>query len=194
MHHKQAAYFSAIALCTTLLSSCTHRLILEDVQGRVPEISRKIPAITKHIAQTTKELSQDLMPSAGQVWFVRTNKGQMELVGVNRKLAGSNKLEAALKALIDGPSPDEINEGYGSEIPRGTILLGISEKDGAVEINLSRRFASDGGTDSFETRMEQLSRTVAGSKIKEDVYLNVEGRRLTMTQGEGIEVKQPINR
>ncbi|MBX9722737.1 MAG: GerMN domain-containing protein [Candidatus Obscuribacterales bacterium] len=160
----------------------------------MPEISKKIPAMTKHISQATRNLSQDLIPSAAQVWFVRTNKGQMELVGVNRKLAGGNKLDAALKALIDGPNPDEINEGYGSEIPRGTILLGVSEKDGAVEINLSRRFASDGGTDSFETRMEQLSRTVAGTQIKQDVYLNVEGRRLNMTQGEGIEVKQPINR
>ncbi len=194
MRPNSAAYISGIALCIGVLSSCTHRLILNDVPRNFPELSKRIPAITKHISEIPNEISKISQEPGDKVWFVHSTKGQMELIGVKRKLLSGRELESAVKALIDGPSQEESKTGIGSEIPRGTILLGLSEKDGAIEINLSRRFASDGGTDSFETRMEQLSKTVSAVEFTEPVYLNIEGHRLTMTQGEGIEVKQPINR
>lgn len=128
------------------------------------------------------------------VWFVRTTEGGTRFVAVKRPQRGNDRLTAALHELLRGPSDKEIQQGLGSEIPRGTILLGVQHKKGNLEVDLSRRFASGGGSDTIEARLSQLQRTVESNDEKGDVYLNVEGERLTMTMGEGIEVPQPINR
>lgn len=156
------------------LSSCTQtRTFLQDVE--------------KPLA-TASLTSLDLC-------FVKSKDGDVKLINVKRKagILRKNKLETAVRALLDGPTAEESADGYGSEIPRGTILLGMNESDGNIELNLSHRFASNGGVDSIETRLAQIARTVKTVVGNQPVFLNVEGRRLTMTPGEGVEVQQPIN-
>jgi spore germination protein GerM len=127
------------------------------------------------------------------VWFVKPADGSTKLVSVNRPSIGKDKLEAAVEELLEGPTAREEHGGLGTEIPRGTILLDVKRVPGKVELNLSKRFASGGGTESFETRLEQLRRTVIAA-ADAPVYLNVEGKRLNISEGEGIEIRQPINR
>lgn len=127
------------------------------------------------------------------VWFVKPTDGESKLVSVNRQFLGKDPLSLAVEALLEGPTAHEENAGLGTEIPRGTILIGVTHSPTSIELNLSRRFASGGGTSSFETRIEQLRRTVA-SAADTPVYLNVEGKRLNISEGEGIEIRQPINR
>ena len=166
-----AAIALSAALSSILLSACTYqRTMLGDLHS-IPSTS---------------------VAGNGKIWLVKSIRGQVSLVAVSRQRVSG--IEPAVKALLDGPSNDEIASGFGSEIPRGTVLRGIEDKNGRIEIDLSRRFASGGGIDSIETRLAQLSRTVAPVAGHRPVYLNVEGRRLTMTPGEGVEVKQPINK
>lgn len=99
----------------------------------------------------------------------------------------------AVEELLQGPSSNEEHSGLGTEIPRGTILLGVERNGANVELNLSRRFATGGGASSFETRIEQLRRTVM-TAADAPVYLSVEGKRLNISEGEGIEIRQPLNR
>lgn len=158
------------------LSSCTQtRTILTDIEK---DIKKPLQSVT----------SLDLT-------FVKSESGEVNLVGVKRKsgVLRKNKLESAVRALLDGPTAEEIASGLGSEIPRGTILLGMNENNGAIELNLSKRFASNGGIESIETRIAQVAQTVKTAVGSQPVYLNVEGQRLTVTPGEGVEVKQPIN-
>ena len=81
-----------------------------------------------------------------------------------------------------------------SEIPVGTMLIKVSDDKagGEITVDLSRRFVQGGGMDSFEARLEQVKRTIAGVAGGKPVYLNVEGERLTAS-GDGLEVRQPIN-
>lgn len=131
--------------------------------------------------------------NAVQVWLVKPQAGELTLVPVQRKQYMDNKLECAIKELLDGPNAEEASTGLASEIPRGTILLGINKIGSDFELNLSKRFNSGGGTNSMEARIDQISRTVRDSGMKAKVFLNVEGERLTLAGGEGIEVKQPLN-
>ena len=101
-------------------------------------------------------------------------------------------MRECISELLYGPTQQEAQAGLGSEIPRGTVLIGVTKDDGRIELNLSRRFAT-GGEDSIATRLEQLRRTVAGAAGNRKVFLDVEGKRLTEAGGEGLEVKQPIN-
>lgn len=173
---RQKWYLGTIALLCSLqvLTGCTQRTILT---GGSSTTGSTAPARNQVI-----------------VWFVRTTEGGTRYVAVKRPFRGQDRLSAAIKELLAGPTDEEAKSGLGSEIPRGTILLGVKHKKGNVELDLSQRFASGGGSDTIEARLSQLERTVGSNDEKGDVYLNVEGERLTMTTGEGIEVPQPINR
>lgn len=128
------------------------------------------------------------------IWFVREEAGNLELTAVSRPKTSTDALTGALEELLQGPDRADYNSGIGTEIPRGTILLGVKRKDGGVEVNLSKRFAAGGGPTSLETRLQQLARTVKdieGSNV--DVFVNIEGERLTASSADGLEIAQPIN-
>jgi spore germination protein GerM len=158
-----------------LLSSCTNRTILHGWN----EHASKAASSGNYI----------------NVWFVKNAGQQMKLFAVKRKVAlGEDRLKQAVRELLRGPTAAEERAGVGSEIPRGTILLAVEPKGRDVELNVSRRFALDGGTSSFEMRLSQLRKTVAQAAPGTDVYLDIEGKRLRVEEGEGIEIPQPINR
>lgn len=160
-----------------LTSSCGQRMVLNGGSGR-----------------SEKAVSGALVPGTTRVWFVKSGKDELEYVPVERRYSGQNKLKLAVEDLLRGPSPDEEREGIASEIPKGTVLLGVRGLDeDEFEIDLSRRFASGGGSTSIETRVEQLKRTVTEVVGTKKVFLNVEGQRLFAAAGEGLEIKQPIN-
>ena len=128
-----------------------------------------------------------------KVWFAKQAGDDLRLVPVWRQSSSSDRLKEAVEELLKGPSDQEIASGLGSEIPRGTILLGTAPAGNDVELNLSRRFASGGGARSLETRIDQLSRTVADCAGDKKVFLSVEGERIYTAAGEGLEIKQPLN-
>ena len=125
------------------------------------------------------------------VWFVKAKDEKLDLVPVNRSKTGSDDLKSALDQLLLGPA--EAEEGISSEIPAGTILLGIKEDGDNVVVDLSKRFTSKGGSLSIQTRLDQLTKTVSDVAKNKKIYLDVEGERLTTLGEEGLEVKQPIN-
>lgn len=162
-------------LSVFLLCSCTARTILHGMKN-LPE-----PSGSSSAHQVN-------------VFFVKGDQDGLKLVPVSRIVSGNDRLQAAVSALLSGPDEAESGRGLGSEIPRGTILLSVKRRGTDVELDLSRRFASGGGVESLETRLEQLRRTVRSAEKWHNVYLSVEGNRLTIAAGEGIEVHQPINR
>jgi spore germination protein GerM len=163
-----------LTLVAVALTSCTGRTILHGM--------RALPH--SHTADARRV----------NVWFVKADSSGVHVVPVTRQVGAGDHLEQSVRELLEGPNATEEGTGLGTEIPRGTLLLGISKSGANVELNLSRRFAMDGGTTSFETRLEQLKRTVMGVCGQSDVYLSVEGKRLNIEEGEGIEIHQPINR
>lgn len=171
---RSIVFLLCFLFSASVLSSCQGRLILTETARGVTRLDKKING-------------------AGRVWFVKMNNGEPRLIPVKRKVEDSS-LYSAVKSLLAGPSDDESKLGYGSEIPRGTILLGVNKDHGAIEVNVSRRFCSGGGISSIETRLDQISRTISDAEPAKDVYLSVEGKRLSVIGGEGIEVKQPINK
>ncbi len=168
-----------------LLSGCS-RQVLEESRVKSGPAPRK---------ERVPRLSQI------EIWFVRPQGEELRLEKVLRPYNGPyttcDYLDFAMKELTKGPDGNEAQEGLSSELPRGTVLINIRKKgEKEVAVNLSRSFFQGGGIESFETRMEQLRRTVkgiVGPAAATRVYLDIEGERLTRTVGEGLEVKQPLN-
>jgi spore germination protein GerM len=169
----------ALACSAIFLTGCAERKILTG-------------ASVPHEKKAERSVQAEILGNSAEVWFVKPGTDNIELVKVNRKLVGQNKLESALSELLRGPTGEEEAQGLASEIPKGTILLGVKPLDDDYEIDLSRRFNSGGGEASMQTRMEQLKRTVASVAGEKKVFLNVEGKRL-VAAAEGLEVQQPIN-
>lgn len=163
-----------------VLSGCADREVLtgSDSAGK------------KHIE---RNVQADLVGKTADIWFVKPGGESVELVKVQRKSIGVDKLASAVEDLLRGPTPEEEAQGIASEIPKGTILLGVRPLDDDFEIDLSKRFSSGGGGASMEARIEQLKRTVSAVVGERKVYLNIEGKRLFAAAGEGLEVTQPIN-
>jgi len=149
--------------------------------------------MTRRLASSESERALNLRRNSVRVWFVKPSAGELKLVSVVRPCAQDDVLRDAVNELLRGPDTGEAGSGLASEIPRGTVLIDVKQVEHIVELNLSKRFAAEGGITSFETRMEQLRRTVDGAANGSKVYLNVEGQRLTADSGEGLEIKQPIN-
>lgn len=170
------AIFSVLVLG---LSACSERSVLTGSSGDT--------------GKSTHTVKGDLVSSTMKVWFVKTKGDSIEIVAVERRASGTDRLKQAVEDLLRGPSVEEEASGLSSEIPKGTLLLGVRSLGDDFEIDLSRRFASGGGSTSLETRLEQLKRTVSEVVGNRKVYLNVEGERLFAAAGEGLEVKQPIN-
>ncbi|PZM78080.1 MAG: hypothetical protein DKT66_27810 [Candidatus Melainabacteria bacterium] len=168
-----------LAGSVVLLTGCAERKILTG--SAVPQRQHAERAVQAELVGNTAE-----------VWFVKPGGENLELVKVSRKLNGKDKLEAAITELLHGPTGEEEGQGLATEIPKGTILLGVTPLDDDYEIDLSRRFAASGGGASMETRMEQLKRTVTSVVGARKVYLNVEGKRL-VASSDGLEIQQPIN-
>lgn len=178
----------ALAIVLGLSSCASQRTSLSD--GPVKKTSKKI-------------VKARLAGQSLKVWFVKpTTDGVLEQVACDRpdlKEATSDdavvqEVKQAVEDLLKGPNAQESEAGLGSEIPKGTVLIGVKESpDGNIVVDLSQRFVTGGGISSFEARMEQLRQTASQAARGQKVYLDVEGQRLVQATGEGIEVKQPIN-
>jgi spore germination protein GerM len=171
-------------LASLLLASCAERTVLNET-GPVSS------------GASNKTSTGDLVGERQvNVCLIKIENNELKPVEVKRPLVGNEPLKTSVEELLRGPSPEEANQGLSSEIPRGTLLLGITsvpKEPNHLELNLSKRFLMGGGTDSIEARLDQLSRTVSQVAGDKKVYLNIEGKRLEIAGGEGIEVRQPIN-
>ena len=98
---------------------------------------------------------------------------------------------AAMEALL---APDPIRDQYAqisTAIPSGTKLLGISIKNGVATVDLSREFASGGGSASSFYRLGQVVYTLTQFSTVRSVLFQVEGQTVTTFGPEGIVLEGP---
>ena len=129
----------------------------------------------------------------------KTNVNKETILSLASKLQqgdmkNEDTLKASIEALLEGPDEESKKNGFYSEIPNGTKLLGIKETDEYIIINLNDAFQYGGGTDSVYNRLKQLIKTVEQTKINKDIYLYLNGKQADVIGGEGVIIKQPLTR
>ena len=100
----------------------------------------------------------------------------------------ASPLQNAVLQLLNGPTQAEKGNGYYSEIPTGTKLLGIRVQEQTVLINLSKEFVSGGGSTSMSQRVNELLSTVQPIAGKREVHIAIEGTPVNRLGGEGMEI------
>ncbi|MEM9927625.1 MAG: GerMN domain-containing protein, partial [Cyanobacteria bacterium P01_D01_bin.50] len=129
-------------------------------------------------------------------WLQQTSDGTgFEVVPQNIQVQAdvnepSEFLKAAFERLLEGPT-----EGTGSStIPPGTKLLGIQAKGDEIRVNLSEDFQSGGGSASMIGRVGQIVYTATALQPNSKVYLELNGKKIEVLGGEGLELQQPLTR
>lgn len=129
-----------------------------------------------------------------QVYWVKDVGDKIEVVPTKVALKEADKadatLQAAFKSLLAGPKDASVS----SEIPKGTKLRSLSVKNQVVYVDLSAEFISGGGSNSMIGRLGQVIYTATSLKPDTQVWISVEGKRLELLGGEGLEVAQPSTR
>jgi spore germination protein GerM len=129
-----------------------------------------------------------------EIYWLKDNGKNLELVPQKIKLTAGDKpnqvLEAAFQNLLTGPT-----EGTDSTtIPQGTKLLGLKVENNDIHVNLSEEFTSGGGSASMNGRVGQVVYTATSLDRNAKVYIEVNGKKLEVLGGEGLELEQPLTR
>jgi hypothetical protein len=101
---------------------------------------------------------------------------------------------AALTALLRGPTAAERRAGYGSAIPGGTTLRGVTVSHGTATIDLARRFEAGGGSLSMLLRVAQVVHTATQFPSVHDVVFLIGGNPVDSIGGEGVIVAPRVGR
>lgn len=156
--------------------------------------AKKIENKQTKTQEVKQQTSQKVPPKASVIAIYFTNTKDGELRPIYKTLPeGQAKINFAVKTLIAGPSIKEINQGYSSEIPKGTKLLGLRTNGSSYIIDISDDFQYGGGTESQYLRLKQLIKTIVYLKPDKPVYLYLNGKKAEVIGGEGIQITQPLS-
>lgn len=125
------------------------------------------------------------------VYLIRDEK-----VGVARRTVPRTRAvgAAALRELLEGPTPAERDAGLGTLIPEGTRLLGLEVRAGTATVDLSGEFVTGGGSLSMLGRVAQVVYTLTQFPSVRRVRFAVDGEPVEAIGGEGVAVEPPVDR
>jgi spore germination protein GerM len=81
-----------------------------------------------------------------------------------------------------------------STIPVGTKLLSAQVKSDGIHIDLSKEFTQGDGSTSMIGRLGQVVYTATAESPDAPVWITIEGKKLELLGGVGVEIRQPITR
>jgi spore germination protein GerM len=140
--------------------------------------------------QTPNQFGQE---KGTNIYWLKDNGKNFELVPQPVKIATGSPnqvLEKAFQNLLSGPT-----EGTDSTtIPNGTKLLSLKVENNDIIVNLSNEFTKGGGSSSMQGRLGQVVYTATTLDENAKVFIEVDGKKLEVLGGEGLEVGQPMTR
>lgn len=133
-----------------------------------------------------------------QTYWISISDQQEQLVpqplSLDSQASPEESLRAAMETLLAGTV--KIDSGF-TAIPKETQLLSLTLNDQGIFVNLSREFASGGGSSSMIYRVAQVIYTVTSLDPEAEVYLSVAGQPIDENYplgGEGLVLAQPVTR
>ena len=104
-------------------------------------------------------------------------------------------LSAALKGLLNGPTPEEREDGYLSFIPEGTQLLSVSIQHETAMINFSEDFSfNQYGIEGYLAQLMQVIYTATTFNTIKNVQFLIEGEQTSYLGSDGVWIGSPLSR
>jgi len=146
--------------------------------------------------------STDATPTAQgtavSVYFLREARRGERIGAAHRKVDASTTdraAEAAMRALVEGPTDVEREAGLTSDVPTETEVLGIEldEATKLASVDLSSAFAPN-GTEFDVTSLAQVVYTLTQFPNVERVAIAVDGKPLALRDADGNPMDGPATR
>lgn len=139
---------------------------------------------------------------AYRLWFTRSappaneaTAGREHLFAVWRDGPETEGIgAAAVRLLLEGPTPAEAGADVSSQIPAGTRFLGLDIDDGTATVDLTSEFESGGGSASMFGRLAQVVYTLTEFDTVRRVRFALDGEPVDVFSGEGIVLDKPVTR
>ncbi|MGH2773843.1 MAG: Gmad2 immunoglobulin-like domain-containing protein [Actinomycetota bacterium] len=195
MVRRAAAVTGALALIGVAALSAG-ALTSDDANNRL------LQPVSPETDQPDKPATVRVPASEFDLWFVqdeRLSKGSTVMGGnLPSDLATDDPTtqHAAywLRILFAGAIGPYQEAGDTSAIPDGTELLGVAREGSVLEVDVSSRFESGGGSLSMQMRVAQLVYTGTQFEDIEGVRILIDGQRVETIGGEGVDVSEPLTR
>lgn len=102
---------------------------------------------------------------------------------------------SAVKELLKGPSFKERADGFFTEIPPGTKLIGMKRSQEVISLNFSKELEKyGGGTSRVKGLLAQIIYTLTDIKDINKVRILIEGKEEIALGGEGYIIDKPLSR
>ncbi len=102
-------------------------------------------------------------------------------------------VEAAMRALLVGPSPAERSAGIGTAIPPATQLIGVEVDDGVARVDLSAEFQSPAEPQDVLLRVGQVVWTLVAHPEVVSVLFSVDGEPISVPIDDGTAPDRPVS-
>jgi spore germination protein GerM len=145
------------------------------------EIKPNIPNNSQNIAKT-----QNI-----KVYWLDDN---LELLPTSVSIPQLNNPQESLEKALNILLTNTTEENNDTTIPEGTKLLSLKVDEKGIDVNLSSKFTSGGGSASMIGRLGQLVYTATTLDPSAEVWIYIDGEPLELLGGEGLEVRQPMTR
>ena len=154
------------------------------------------------LASCSKKLDTPVLPQTDffgpkvTVYFTKASEDLgVILIPVTRKIEdGKSAYETAIAQLFLGPTYEEREKlKLHTEVPEGARLIKVDERGGEVKIDVSSQFMTGGGSETMQVRFRQLRETALNLAKGRPVFLYIDGTKVQMIGGEGLEVPQPLD-
>ncbi len=162
--------------------------------GGGPVTTGEVPG-TSGPATSRPSTTSSTAPTGGQSVDIYLVKDASYAVAVTRTVPATPDAPGnAIRALIEGPTDAETDEGLSTAIPSDTLLLGIVIEDGLATIDLGQDFEAGGGSLAMLSRLAQTVYTLTQFPTVAAVQFKLDGRPITVFSGEGILLEKPVTR
>lgn len=140
-------------------------------------------------------------PEYFNIYFVKQRGGEVVAEPTQRALLDAPldavqpeyRLRYVMLKLIEGPTAQERDAGYFSEIPPKTELKGVASDGKSFSVNVSKAFMMGGGSNSMQMRLLEVQKTLCGvSNITYPIHLLIGGDYHEVIGGEGVPVDDPL--
>lgn len=135
--------------------------------------------------------------SIASLYFIRVDDdGTIRRQEVKRSISSSDvPLTDAVKALLEGPTVDELGRKLISLIPSGTRLLHAQVRGSTVYLDFSEDFMFNNyGIEGYAGQLAQIVYTATSFAAVKDVQILIEGQKRDYLAGDGIYIGKPLSR
>ncbi len=140
--------------------------------------------------------------SESELWFVQDERLSWGVTGMGGELSAhldsddpvARRAAYWLDILLGGPTGPDQEVGATTAIPEDTKLLGVSRDGSVLNVDLSSRFLSGGGSLSMDLRVAQIVYTGTQFEGIEAVRVLIEGERVDALGPGGVVTAAPLTR